>query len=350
MGSLPVLFFGPFAGVLVDRWDRTKLLSLGFGASAVGTMVLGVIVTWGEVHAWHIIAFVTANGMGIALYEPIRSALIPSIVPSHMLVNAFALRSLAGNVTNIGVPTLVGIVMTWFGPGITILLGVPLHLAGSVAALAIKAGKMVSTTSGSHSVFGDLAEGSRYVRTESPVLAVLFLTALPMILGYPFVSALMPVYASEVFAVGPTGLGLLMSALGVGAVVGAFTMASLGEVHHKSRWIIYGLGIAILSMLLFSRASDVEIALPFLIMFTLGLGILTTMSGAFVQSMVPDRLRGRVTSLISVSGGLYPFGALLSGGMTELLGAPTSTLLATIPLSIASLIVALKFKQLWQSS
>ena len=348
LGGLPLLLAGPFAGVLVDRWDRRKLFASVFVYRAVVTLGFGTIVAIGRVQPWHIFAFVLLVGLAQILQEPIRSSIIPNIVPREGLVNAFALRSLSGNLMGVGMPAVAGFLIALIGAGQTLLLAVPLLLAATLAALAIRVTGGVRSQKQRGSSVSDLAEVARYVKQEPVVLGLLLFAVLPMVLAFPFVSALMPVYASEVFDVGPAGLGILLSSLGAGAALGAFALASLGEVRHKGRLILCGLALTVGAMVVFPRMPALWAAAPILALFTVGLVFFISVSGAAIQAIVPDSLRGRVSALNTTTYGVYPLGALASGGLAELLGAPVATLIAAVVLAVLSVALAMRFRQVWR--
>ena len=127
MDALPILLAGPIGGVLVDRFDRSKLLALIYGYQAAVTAVFAGIVITGNLEAWHIFAFIFFMGMAWVVSDPARMSLIPNIVPRENLVNAFALNSMAFSVTRLVAPALGGVLIAVTGPGLALALEAALH-------------------------------------------------------------------------------------------------------------------------------------------------------------------------------------------------------------------------------
>ena len=190
-------------------------------------------------------------------------------------------------------------------------------------------------------------EGVRYARNDRLVLGLILVVAGTELLLLPFVHGLMPVYASEVFHVGPAGLGLLMAVVGIGSVIGTIMIACHrrhtleGEGHRRRSGADYRRAVA------FSRVSAMPLAVPFLMLLSGSFTTLFTVNSASIQSIVPERLRGRVSSVGTMIAGLFPLGSLLAGGLAELFGAPTATLAAGAMLLLFSAGLLLKFRQLW---
>ena len=347
LGALPFLFVGPVAGVLVDGWDRRKLLALSFGYQATITAGFAGLLVMGRIETWHMFAFVLATGLSSAILHPATTSLLPNTVPRESLLNAFALSSLAFNVTRLTVPAVGGLSIALMGPGRTVLLAVALLLGATMATLALRVEDTSEEGRRPRSVARFL-EGARYIKGEPLVLAMLLMGVLPTILVFPFVQGLMPVYASQVFGAGPVGLGLLLSALGAGATMGTFLLASVGNVRHKGRILFVALALTTALMVAFSRSTSMGLALPILMFFGGSLSSFFTVSSASIQSIVPDRLRGRVSSLAAMSLGLMPVGGLLAGGLAELVGAPSATLAAGALLAAIWLGLSLKLRPVWR--
>ena len=170
-------------------------------------------------------------------------------------------------------------------------------------------------------------EAARYIKNERVVLSLIALGVVPGVLLLPFVHGLMPVYAGEVFDVGPAGLGILVSAPGIGSMLGMAMVASAGVIP-RGRVIVLALVWAVVCTASFSLSRSMGMSLVLLTMLSSGMATFYTVNGATVQQMVPDSLRGRVASLGAMAHGLYPVGALAAGTIAELFGAPMATMVA----------------------
>ena len=167
---------------------------------------------------------------------------------------------------------------------------------------------------------GGLLEGARYVRDNRVVLALLVFGLTPGLVIYPFVFGLIPVYAAEVFYVGPTGLGFLMSASGIGMLLGTALVASLGDVRAKGKLIIGGAALAVPGMAAFSQIPWFGGGLGILVLLSLTMPLIYTSVQAGIQSIVPDHLRGRIAGFTLLTWGALPVGSRWQGRSHRHLG------------------------------
>ncbi len=340
MSSVPFLVIGPLAGVLVDRWDRRHVLVSAIAAKAVITAVFAAIVMTGNLQTWHIFAFLLLIGTAIVLVHPAMLSLISNIVPKETLVNAYALNSMGFNAVRLSVPALAGVSIILLGPAETLFLGVAALLASALAirAIRLEPGQKARGFKRQNPL-AQVAEAVRYVKNERVVMSLMALGVVPGVLLLPFVHGLMPVYAGEVFNVGPAGLGILISAPGIGSLLGSIMLASARALP-RGRVIVLALVWAVICAASFSLSRSMGMSLVLLMMLSSGLATFYTVNGATVQQMVPDSLRGRVASLGAMAHGLYPVGALAAGTIAELFGAPMATLVAA---GVMACIVAISF-------
>ena len=348
LDSLPYLLAAPIAGAIADSWDRRKTLAVTAGYQAAVTAGFSALVLMGELEVWHIFAFALAIGPSWSIAEASKAALIPSIVPRRDLVNAFALREVAFSSTRLVVPGVAGVVTAAWGPGGALVMVATLYLGGLAAIAAIRADEDVERQTRPGVGLGRFVEGARYVKDEPLVKAVVLLQLLPALLIFPVVPGLMPVYASEVYEVGPGGLGILLSAVGVGALVGPFVIASLGDVRRKGRVLLLVTGIAAAGIVSLSQSSSILLAVPALAMVSGGVSSSFALSAAIVLKAVPDNLRGRVWSLALMAFGLIPLGGLLMGGLAELLDAQSATFVAGAIMLLILVSLSAKLKSLWK--
>ena len=267
-------------------------------------------------------------------------SLIANIVPKETLVNAYALNSMGFNAVRLSVPALAGVSIILLGPAETLFLGVAALLASALAirAIRLEPGQKARGFKRQNPL-AQVAEAVRYVKNERVVMSLMALGVVPGVLLLPFVHGLMPVYAGEVFNVGPAGLGILISAPGIGSLLGSIMLASARALP-RGRVIVLALVWAVICAASFSLSRSMGMSLVLLMMLSSGLATFYTVNGATVQQMVPDSLRGRVASLGAMAHGLYPVGALAAGTIAELFGAPMATLVAA---GVMACIVAISF-------
>lgn len=309
-------------------------------------MTLGLfsIVVLTQLQTWHIFSFILLMGVSLAVTDPAIMSLTSSLVPKEHLVNAFALDTIAYSGMRLVAPIIGGVLLAVAGPGLALLVVAILQLGAVAAALALRTGQLPRAASGLNSAAAKVVEGVRYVRSEPDVLGLLLLAIVPSVLVMPFALGLMPVYAVEVFRVGPTGLGVLMAAMGAGATVGAVVLASLGNLKGKGHWILFSAALMVSAMVAFSRSPWLGLALPMLMLLGAGTMVFFALNTATIQSMVNSEFRGRVMGLYMVTMGLSLVGALVAGGLADRLGAPSATLIAAAAAALALAGLAIKFK------
>jgi predicted MFS family arabinose efflux permease len=186
-----------------------------------------------------------------------------------------------------------------------------------------------------------MIEGFRYVRRTRPVRAILLMLGLSSIVAMPYI-VLMPIFADRVLHSGARGMGILMAATGVGAMLGALTLAAKQGLKGLSVWIVrasFGFGAG---MVLFSMSRHFWLSVALLIPLAFGMMTQMAVSNTLIQSMVPDQLRGRVMAVYSmVFIGLGPVGAFFAGAMSDHIGAPLTVAIGGLGCIAGSALFAL---------
>ena len=329
LDALPILIAGPLGGLLVDRWDKRKLLTGVFAYQSLLALGFGLLVQFGDINAWHVFGFVFLMGIGWVIADPARMALIPTIVPRHSLVNAFALNSLAFSVTRLAIPAVGGALLAFAGAGVALLLQGA--LVAVAAALALGLGSFASAGQSKLNpqiVLSEILEAVRYIRDTPVALGLLLLGFIPSVLVSPFLHGLIPVYAAEVYKVGPATLGLLMSAVGAGFLTGTLVIASLGDIQRKGIMIMGCIALIAVSMAALALSPTINMAYPLVAIGSMGTMGFFSITGATMQSILPDNIRGRVSGIYIMTFGAMPLGNLTAGVISETMGAPAATLIA----------------------
>lgn len=347
LDTLPILLVGPLGGLLVDNWDRRKLLAFIFAYQAVITLAFSILVFLGQAGIGYIFGFISLMGLSWVITDPARMSLIPNIVPRQNLMNAFALNSLAFSMTRLAAPVAGGIMLATVGAGPTLLLQVSMQLIAIVMALGLRVQPTIRPRLRLASALSDLLEGVRYVKNERTILGLFMFGVLPSVLVMPFVHGLMPVYAAEVFDVGPTGLGLMMAAIGVGSTVGTIVLASFGNIKHRGRLVLGSIVLMGVTMAVFSLSAIVVPAFINLMLLGGGMMVFFSTSSATIQSIVRDEFRGRVSGLYMITWGMFLAGSLLAGTLASRLDAPRATLIGAAILATVFGLLMLRFSYLW---
>ena len=347
LDSLPFLIAGPVGGVLADTWDRRRLLMVGTVYQTLVTTVFAAVLILDRGQTWHIFVFAFAMGLSWALTEPSKTALIPNLVPTSSLVNAFALNTLAFGASRLVMPLIGGALVVTAGPGQTLLVSSTMYALTFVATRAVGPLAPRERVDGGPPPLRRFLQGADYVRDNRLILGLMMLLGATALLFFPFVHGLLPVYASEVYGVDAAGLGLLMSLIGAGNIVGTVVAASVGNVRRKGVFIAVALGVVAVAMAAFSRVSGFAPAVPILMLANGAVMTFFSILAASVNSIVPDLLRGRVASISTMTFGIFPLGSLVAGALAQLMGVQDATLLAAAALLVLSGVVLLKFPQIF---
>ncbi|HJU55377.1 MAG TPA: MFS transporter, partial [Pyrinomonadaceae bacterium] len=322
-GQVPSFALAPFAGVLVDRWNRHSLLVATQVLAMIQSLALAVLALTGLIHIWHVIALSIFQGVINAFDMPARQAFVVEMVERREdLPNAIALNSSMVNAARLLGPSIGGVVIAAVGEGWCFMIDGVSYLAVIASLLAMKITPRANKPARGVNMLAQLREGWRYASGFAPIRKVLMLLALVSLVGMPY-TVLMPVFANEILRGGPNTLGLLMAASGVGALVGAMFLAARRSVLGLGKYIpltavAFGAGLVAFS---FSRV--LWLSLPLMVLTGLGFMVQMAASNTVLQTIVEEDKRGRVMSFYTMAFmGTAPFGSLLAGSLAERIGAP----------------------------
>jgi MFS family permease len=330
-GQIPSFLLAPVAGVLVDRWNRHRLLVATQALAMAQSLALAALTLTGAVKIWHVIALSAFQGVINAFDMPARQAFVVEMVEKREdLSNAIALNSSMVNAARLLGPSLAGVIIAAVGEGWCFMLDGVSYLAVITSLLLMKLPRSVSEQIEGENLFRQFREGWNYVVGFRPIRNMLLLLALVSLVGMPY-TVLMPVFADEILGGGPYTLGWLMAASGVGALMGALFLAARKTVLGLGKFIpamagAFGAGLIAFS---FSRA----LWLSLLLMVVTGLGFMVQMavSNTLLQTIVEEDKRGRVMSFYTAAVmGTTPFGSLLAGAVATRFGAPHTLLISGI--------------------
>ena len=322
-GLIPIFLLAPFGGAIADRADRRRVLIATQTASLLAALGLALLTLLGAVTVWHVVGTAVAFGIVNALDMPTRQAFVPSLVEEADLANAIALNSSMFNGARIVGPAMAGVVLSAVGEGWCFAANALSFLAVIVGLALMRVPAHVPDR---HplSTMKRIAEGFRYAWENAPIRALLFLLGIVSLTGMPY-TVLMPVFADRILHGGARSLGLLMAASGCGALAGAFLLASRRGIRGLGLWIALAAAGFGASLVLFSLSRTLWLSIGFLVPAGFTMIVQMASSNTLVQSMVPDKLRGRVMSVYSMMFlGMAPFGSLLAGALAERFGAPTT--------------------------
>lgn len=327
MATAPGLFLTLAGGVFADLVDRRRVLiytQIVAGLVAIG---LATLVWTNKVEVWMILGFSFVTGSCMALAGPSYQAMTFDLVGREDLANAVALNSSQFQLSRVVGPTLAGVGFYYFGiAGCFFLNGV--SFVAVVTALRMIHFDETKKPIRSRSVrdrsafWEDLLAGLRYVRRRPRVFSLLSISAVTSLFGAPYIT-LIPIFARNIFHLGPSGLAWMMGVAGAGAFFGALFLTYLGDFERKGRFLLggaFGFGSFLIA---FSLATQFVLSLIFL--FGVGFTVVTAVAvtNTLLHKLVTDEMRGRVMSMFILSFiGTMPIGNLLAGVVAERYGAP----------------------------
>jgi MFS family permease len=320
VSQIPTFAISPFAGVWSDRFNRYRMLVMTQTLSMIQAIVLAILVLSGVVSIWQIILLSLFIGCVNAIDMPTRQSFVVYMIDDRKdLSNAIALNSAMFNAARFLGPFIAGVLIAIVGEGICFLINGLSYIAVILALLAMNVSNMKIGFKKS-SVIEELKDGFTYVFSDTKIKSILLLVALTSIMGVPFI-ILMPAFAKDILQGGPHTLGFLMSALGGGALMGAFYLAARTDVKGLRKIInlaalLFGIGLIGLSL---SNYLWISLLMTFIAGF--GMMVQVASSNTWLQTNVDDDKRGRMMSFYVVSFmGTAPFGSLLAGSMARAIG------------------------------
>jgi MFS family permease len=342
--QIPSLFITPFAGVLADRFNRRTVIIIAQTLSMVIAFILAVLVFTETITINMILILAAVNGVIIAFDTPFRNSFIPDMIPRREdLTNAIALNSSLYNLARFLGPPIGGILIATVGEAWCFFINGASFLAVIGCLFMMKIIPKARTIRKA-SVLKQLDEGIRYAWNEKPVRYLLILVAMSSFFGLPF-QALMPVFAADVLQGDASLLGILTGCLGLGALTGAFYLASRKKIHTIPLIIfrtavLFSIGLGIFAL------SGIK-ALSFLMIAATGFGMIVhfNSTNTVIQTITDEDKRGRVVALYSLTFmGITPLGNLLAGLISEYIGVPYTIFIFSVISLISALIFGTKLK------
>ena len=340
LNTLPNLLVGPVGGVLGDRFDRRKLVMGLQSFMAVFSLLFAFLVGAQLVSIWHVYIYVVISGVCLTITMPTRQALVGNTVPRELLANAISANVMTFPSTRMIGPFIGGILIATLGFFWNFSLESLLYVGNVLAYSTMKTPYRTPRPAGPRtSIFGDLIEGFRYIWSKNRVLLYLTLLALiPNTLLEP-IMFLLPVFTEEVLRRGPETGGYLVSIVGVGGLTMALFFTTFGYVMKKGRIVLITVITGSILVLLLSYSYLLALALLILYIFGASQAGFRATNVVLVQTLAPDEMRGRMTTLQSYSMGFMFLWGLLIGWFAGF----TTVSFTMAGVGIISLIVAIVF-------
>ncbi|MBI3934776.1 MAG: MFS transporter [Acidobacteria bacterium] len=333
--QIPYLF-SPIGGVIADRMNRHRLVVLTQVLSAAQALLLAWLTLSGQVRVWHVFYLALALGIVGVFDMTARQSFLVEMVGKEDLMNAIALNSSVYNTGRVLGPAVAGVMVAAIGEGWCFFVNGISFLAVIVGLLMMRLSPLLPREI-KISPVEQFREGIHYVRQSEPLRALLIHLGIVSIMNYPFI-VLMPVFADRILRGGPKTLGILMSAFGVGALLGGLYMATRTGLRGLSRTIVRATIVYSIALILFSFSPTVAIACVFLVVAGAGMMLQVASTNTSLQSITSDALRGRVMGFYGMMFlGMVPIGSLLAGWLGDWIGAPYTVSLGAVVCILAAL-------------
>ena len=352
---LPSFVFSLWGGVVADRMRKKPIMIGAQLLNTAATVLRATIVYRGDVTFWHFIYFGLFNGTVLSFSMPARAAVIPEIVPKRVVVNAMALQSATYSLSRVAGPALAGVLIAWFaggdntsatGVGTIFYLIAALYLV-SVAATALLRYTGAPTPRPAAKMRDDIAEGFRYMGRERIVLGLLVMGIVPMMFGFA-PTFLAPAFNKDVLDGGPETLGYLMTAMGVGSLIGALALARLGDIGGKGKVMFIASFVWALGLAGFALSQTLLLAAAFGVFIGAFGSLVGSLNMSVVTLAIQPEIRGRVMAIMMMTHGVMPLGMIPIAAAAEFIGIGVALFASAVLLAISMAAIAKLFPELWR--
>ena len=336
-GQIPTFLLAPLAGVIVDRIDRRKVLVWTQSLAMVQSLLLAWLTLSHRINIKEVLALSAMQGIINAFDMPGRQSFMIRMVEDRTdLSNAIAINSSMVNAARLLGPSLAGLVIAATNEGWCFLIDGVSYIAVIASLVMMRVAHDAPPQQGVTMV-EQLRQGWMYVAESLPIRSILLLFALISLMGWPFM-VLMPIFAAQVLHGGPHTFGFLMGAVGVGSLVSALALVVRRSVRGLLKIIPIGAAVFGVGLVAFGFSRSQWLSIP--LMFVTGFGMMqgVTTSNTILQTLVDEKMRGRVMSYYTMAFvGMAPFGSLLAGALAQAIGAPRTVIISGIACLAGSL-------------
>jgi len=338
VGSLPMLLFSLWGGSVADRHPKRAVIFLTQTGMMLTAFVFAALVGSGHIQPWHILVLAALGGVAMAFDMPARQAFIVEMTSHEDLMNAVSLNSSIVNGARVVGPAVAGLLMAHVGITWCFLLNGLSFIAVMAGLLMMRLPKFVPPKK-PHSAGRHILEGFAYVAGHRRVRRLLLLFGVVGIFGWSY-SVLLPAYATDILHVGESGYGGLLSANGVGALLGALTVATFGNSVRPRVMILGGLWLFSAMLMLLAVVRWYPLVLACLAVGGWGMLLYFSTTNTLIQSSVSHAMRGRVMGIWAlVFGGMLPVGGIESGFLSHAVGVPWTITLGAVICALSGVVM-----------
>ena len=337
VGQIPTFLLAPFAGVVVDRIDRRKVLVWTQTLAMVQSLALAVLTLSHRITITEILVLSAFQGTINAFDMPGRQSFMIRMVEERGdLSNAIAINSSMVNLARLIGPSLAGLVIAATNEGWCFLIDGISYIA-VIASLLMMRITHEQTHHHGATMLEQMRQGWQYVAASLPIRSILMLFCVISLMGWPF-TVLMPIFAARVLHGGPHTLGFLMGAVGVGSLISALSLVMRRSVRGLTKMIPLAATVFGLGLIAFGLSRNLWLSMGMMLVAGFGMMQGLTSSNTILQTLVDEKMRGRVMSYYTMAFvGMAPFGSLLAGGLAHAIGAPRTVIVSGVACIAGSL-------------
>jgi MFS family permease len=316
-----MLIFTLIGGVIADRVDRRRLMIRTQTAMMLSAFAMAGLTFFGVINLPEIVLLAFTTGLAMSLNTPSYQAMVPQLVPKQDLTNAIALNSAQFNLSRVIGPTIGGFVMAWLSPAGNFLLNGISFLAVILVLNRIHYPPPEADAEMA-SLWQHLAEAFRYVLERREMSALIALVGLASTFGIPYIM-FVPYFARDILLVDERGLGILMAFSGAGAFMGAFTIAYLGKIKRRGKFVVSAGSLFLMAVIAFTFSRNFALSAGLLMVTGFSMILMVATVNSLMQHLASDEMRGRVMSMYSTAFlGFAPVGSLIAGSLAGAISAP----------------------------
>ena len=331
--AIPMVLLTPVSGMAADRYDRRRLMQASQGLAAAVSLAFGAALALDIVSTWMLFAFTMLMGASNVMDRPARFTTAFELVPRELAVKAVALNTIGFSLARVLGPAVAGYIIAAVGGAGSFFLQGVLYAASGVMVLMVAFPARVQRKQ-ERSAFGEMAEGLRFAVSNPRTRVLLMVGLLPFFLLIPVFGTLYPIYAKDEFAAGPTGLGLLLTAVGVGGTLGGFIANALARAERQGLLQAVWVVVMAASIIGVALSPTLVVAIVFSVIGGAAEMAHASSNMAMLQIAAPEEMRGRISALLMLNPAFISLGALVAGPLSDAVGVRN----ASVSLAVAAIV------------
>ena len=321
--ALPMTIFSLLGGALADRLPRRNLIIFSQSGNAILTLCVAILDMTGKIEIWHLLIIGIINGSMMAINMPSRQAILSDIVPDKLLMNAIALNTSSMNLTRVIGPAIAGFLIIIIDTSGVFLLVSLIYILTALSMSMVKTGRKPISSSTERTILSDIKEGILYVANDKTRRNIMLMLFIPVLFGFSYYS-LLPSWATEALDAQSDGLGIILMAMGLGALTGSLIIAYIKNLDSKGKILLSTCSIWGLLLAIFAQTNSYYFAIPLVILIGIFSSIFMSLNTTLLQTNSEPEKRGRVMSVSMMSFGLMPLSSIPFGALALITGTSNS--------------------------